>query len=204
MFRFIPREDKYFTMLEAMASKVNEGGSLFVQMFKDYQNRAKYAEQIKGVEVACDKIAAEITQKLNTSFITPLDREDIFLLVRELDDVIDMINDVATNFDIYDIADIKPDIPSIAGLVEQATGEVQAAVGLLENSAGMMSHLNAIYTLEKQGDSLYHDAMRRLFREEKDALSVVKWKAIYEELENSLDRCKDVAEALEGVVVKNK
>lgn len=204
MFRFIPKEEKYFTMLDAMAAKVKEGGNLFVQMFEDYQNRPKYVEQIKKVEVECDKIAADITQKLNSSFITPLDREDIFLLVRELDDVIDMINDVTANFDIYDINELKPDVRIIADLIKQATNEVHEAVAMLEHSAGMPKHLQAIYTLEKQGDSLYHDAMRRLFRDEKDALSVVKWKALYEELENSLDRCKDLAEALEGIVVKNK
>ena len=204
MFRLIPKEEKYFTMLESLAAKVKEGGSLFVQMFEDYQNRAKYVEQIKHIEVTCDNISADITKKLNSSFITPLDREDIFLLVKELDDVIDMINDVAANFDIYDINDIKPDVHAIADLIKQATVEVNEAVALLEHSAGMSKHLQAIYTLEKQGDSLYHDAMRRLFRDEKDALSVVKWKAIYEELENSLDRCKDLAEALEAVVVKNK
>jgi|SRR5215813_2834728 len=204
MFRLIPREEKYFTMLETMASKVKEGGSLFAQMFKDYQNRAKYTEQIKHVEVACDKMASEISKKLNSSFITPLDREDIFLLVRNLDDVIDLINEVAANFDIYDINDIKPDVHIIAGLVEKAIIEVNEAVALLEHRDGITKHLEAIYTLEKQGDSLYYDAMRRLFKEEKDPLVVIKWKAIYEELENSLDRCKDLAEELEAVVVKNK
>jgi predicted phosphate transport protein (TIGR00153 family) len=204
MFRLIPKEEKYFTMLDAMAAKVKEGGELFVRMFEDYQNRAKYVEQIKQVEVACDKIAADITQKLNSSFITPLDREDIFLLVRELDDVIDMINDVAANFDIYDINELKPDVHTIVRLIKDSTSEVHEAVGMLEKSSGMTEHLEAIYILEKQGDSLYHDAMRRLFREEQDPLCVVKWKAIYEELENSLDRCKDLAEALEGIVVKNK
>ncbi|MEW6128834.1 MAG: DUF47 family protein [Acidobacteriota bacterium] len=203
-FRFIPREEKYFLWLHEMASKVNDGASLFVKLFQDYDNRVKYAEQIKSVEVACDEIAATITQKLNTSFITPLDREDIFLLVKELDDVIDLINELARNLDIYDIPQPKNNVPEIAGLLGKATTELAHAFAQLEKHELMTRHLRAIYDLEKQGDSLYNDSIRALFREEKDPISIIKWKAIYEELENSLDRCKDVAEALEAVVVKNK
>src|ERR1700704_2989715 len=143
-------------MLNQLAAQVKLGGALFVRIFEDYQNHAQYAEQIKGIEVHCDELAAKITQKLNSTFITPIDREDIYLLVTELDDVIDMINDLARRLEIYGVSKPRP------------------------------------------------DAIRRLFREEKDPIEVIKWMSIYEELENSIDRCKDVAEALEAVVVKNK
>jgi predicted phosphate transport protein (TIGR00153 family) len=191
-------------MLNELATQVKQGGQLFVRIFEDYENNAQYAEQIKGVEVTCDDLAAKITQKLNSSFITPIDREDIYLLVTELDDVIDMINDVARRFDIYSVTRPRPDSVEIASLLGRATVEIEGAFGLLERHQGVGAHLAAINQLEKRADALYRNAIRRLFTDEKDPIEVIKWMSIYEELENSIDRCKDVAEALEAVVVKNK
>ena len=202
--RLVPREEKYFSMLNELASNVRRGGELFVRIFEDYQNHAQYAEQIKGIELACDDLAAKITQKLNSSFITPIDREDIYLLVTELDDVIDMINDLARRLDIYSVSTPRPDGAEIARLLGRATDEIQGAFSMLDRHEGVGEHTSAISKLEKRADSLYSDAVRRLFKEEKDPIEVIKWMSIYEELENSIDRCKDVAEALEAVVVKNK
>jgi predicted phosphate transport protein (TIGR00153 family) len=203
-FSLIPKEEKYFVWLHEMAAKVKDGGELFVKLVRDYDNRVKYAEQIKGVEVACDELTMTITQKLNSSFITPLDREDIFLLVKELDDVIDLINETARNIDIYDIPAPKPNVSEFAELIAEATSKLADAFAQLEKHEALTKDLKAIYDLEKRGDTLYTNSIRTLFKEEKDPISLIKWKAIYEELENTLDRCKDVAEALEAVVVKNK
>lgn len=200
----LPREDKYFNMLNQLAGQVRQGGELFVKIFQDYQNHARYGEQIKGIEVSCDELAARITQKLNSTFITPIDREDIYLLVTELDDVIDMINDLARRMDIYSVTVPRPDASEIASLLSKATGEIENAFVLFERHEGLGEHTRNISELEKRADSLYSDAVRRLFKEEKDPLEVIKWMSIYEELENSIDRCKDVAEALEAVIVKNK
>jgi len=200
----LPREDKYFNMLNQLAGQVRQGGELFVKIFQDYQNHARYGEQIKGIEVSCDELAARITQKLNSTFITPIDREDIYLLVTELDDVIDMINDLARRLDIYSVIVPRPDAAEIASLLSEATAEIENAFALFERHEGLGEHTRNISELEKRADSLYSDAVRRLFREEKDPLEVIKWMSIYEELENSIDRCKDVAEALEAVIVKNK
>ena len=204
MFRFIPKEEKYFALLGDLAAKIHEGGELFVQLFRDYDNRASYANQIKAIEVACDDIAALITQKLNTSFITPIDREDIYLLVKELDDVIDMINDLASRLDMYDIPAARSGVAEIADLINKATSELAKAFSILTTSFAVSEQIKKVNELEKQADHLYHDGIRTLFREEKDPISLIKWMSIYEELENCADRCKDVAESLEGVVVKNK
>lgn len=202
--RLIPREEKYFSMLNQLAAQVRRGGELFVRIFEDYENHAKYAEQIKGIEVACDILAAKITQKLNSTFITPIDREDIYTLVTELDDVIDMINDLARRLEIYGVAHPRPDGAEIASLLGEATVEIESAFAGLERNEGLGEHTATISQLEKRADALYSDAIRRLFKEEKDPIEVIKWMSIYEELENSIDRCKDVAEALEAVIVKNK
>jgi len=200
----IPREEKYFGMLNELASQVKQGGELFVRIFEDYGNHARYAEQIKAIEVVCDGMGATIIQKLNSSFITPIDREDIYLLVTELDDVIDMINDLARRLDVYGVTAPRPDGAQLASLLGEATVEIEHAVGMLAQHEALGKHTHTISQLEKRADSLYSDAIRRLFKEEKDPIEVIKWMSIYEELENSIDRCKDVAEALEAVVVKNK
>ena len=204
MFGLIPREEKYFAMLNDLAAKVREGGEVFAKIFKDFSNHAQYAEQIKQIEVASDEIAAKILQKLNSSFITPIDREDIYLLVTELDDVIDMINDLARRLEIYNITSLKPDAAEVANLLSRSTVEIQDVFALLERSQGVGEHCRNINQLEKRADSLYRDSIRRLFKEEKDPIEIIKWMSLYEELENTIDRCKDVAEALEAVVVKNK
>ena len=200
----IPRDEKYFGMLNHLASQVRESAELFVKIFQEYHNHAQHAEHIKAIEVSYDVLSAKIIQKLNSTFITPIDREDIYLLVTEVDDVIDMINDLARRLEIYGVTTPRPDAEPIARVLGEATKEVEAAFANLEQHKGVGEQIRNISELERQADSLYRDAVRRLFREEKDAIEVIKWMSIYEELENSIDRCKDVAEALEAVVVKNK
>jgi predicted phosphate transport protein (TIGR00153 family) len=200
----LPKDEKYFAMLNQLAAKVRQGGELFVKLFADYEHHPQYGEQIKGIEVSCDDLSAKIIQKLNSTFITPIDREDIYLLVTELDDVIDMINDLARRLEIYGVSRPRPDAAEIASLLGKATEEIEVAFGMLERHEALGEHTGIISQLEKRADALYSDAIRRLFREEKDPIEVIKWMSIYEELENSIDRCKDVAEALEAVVVKNK
>jgi predicted phosphate transport protein (TIGR00153 family) len=204
MFGLVPKEEKYFSMLNQLAAQVKQGGEIFVKIFQDYKNHVQYADQIKSVELSCDDMSAKILQKLNSSFITPIDREDIYLLVTELDDVIDMINDLARRFEIYSVTQLREDATEIARLLGSATSEIADVFALLEDQQAVGEHTRTINQLEKRADSLYRDALRRLFKEEKDPIEVIKWMSIYEELENSIDRCKDVAEALEAVVVKNK
>ncbi|MGH9822609.1 MAG: DUF47 domain-containing protein [Blastocatellia bacterium] len=202
--RFIPRDEKYFTLLNELAAKVKDGGKLFVRIFEDFNNLHSYAEQIKNIELECDDLGAKITKKLNSSFITPIDREDIYLLTTELDDVIDMINDLARRILIYDVSGTRDDSAEIAVVLSESTIEIHRAFTLLERRESFEGSCKRISQLEKQADALYSEAIRRLFKEEKDPIEIIKWMSIYEGLENSIDRCKDVAEALEAVVVKNK
>ncbi|HST20681.1 MAG TPA: DUF47 family protein [Blastocatellia bacterium] len=204
MVRLVPREEKYFSMLNQLAAQVKQGGEIFVKIFQDYNNHEQYADQIKAIELSCDDMSAKILQKLNSSFITPIDREDIYLLVTELDDVIDMINDLARRFEIYSVTQPREDATEIARLLSSSTSEIADVFALLEDQKGIGEHTRTISQLEKRADSLYRDAVRRLFKEERDPIEVIKWMFIYEELENSIDRCKDVAESLEAVMVKNK
>jgi uncharacterized protein len=202
--RFIPKEEKYFEMLSEMAASVAKGGAVFELMLEDYKNRAAHSEQIKKIEVDCDNLGERIIRKLNTSFITPIDREDIYLLVTELDDVIDMINSLAREMDMYGVTTLRSDSVEIARLLRGATTELADAFKLLEANEGLGERGYRIKQIEKRADAMFHGAVKRLFKEERDPIEVIKWKAIYEELENCVDRCNDVAEVLAAVVVKNK
>ncbi len=146
---FIPREEKYFGLLSHLASRVKSGGEIFGKLFQDYQNHAAYAEQIKGIELECDDLSAKITQKLNATFITPIDREDIFLLVTELDDVIDMINDVARRLEMYEIKQPRPDSIEVAGLLARSTVEIADVFALIEQEKGIGDHCRTISQLGK-------------------------------------------------------
>ncbi len=200
----IPREEQYFSLLYNFASMIKQGGEVFLKVFQDFQNHADYANQIKDVELACDDLAGKITQKLNSSFITPIDREDIYLLVTEMDDVIDMINSLARRITIYDVRAPRPDAIEIASRLAKATVEIEEAFARLTRYGEVIAHCDAIKKLEKEADTLYSEAVRRLFKEEKNSFEVIKWMSLYEELERCVDRCKDVAEAIEAVMVKNK
>ncbi len=204
MARFIPREEKYFELMNQLAAKVREGGEVFARIFHEYDKHAELADQIKEIEKTSDELVHQITQKLNSTFITPIDREDIYLLVTELDDVIDMINDIARRLDIYGIKSLRPDCQHIAELLSRSTVELKDAFEHLERGKDSADYCRNIRQMEREADALYRDAIRNLFQEEKDAVEVIKWMSIYEALENSIDRCKDVAEVLEAVVVKNK
>ena len=144
MFGLVPREEKYFAMLNQLAAKVREGGEVFAKIFKDFSNHAQYADEIKQIEVESDDIAAKITQKLNSSFITPIDREDIYLLVTELDDVIDMINDLARRLEIYNITALKARFGRDREPVEQVdgrdTGRVRAVGAQPERGRALSQH----------------------------------------------------------------
>jgi uncharacterized protein len=203
MVRFIPREEKYFALLSGFIGKVRSGAALFVDLLADYDNRAGYAEQIKAVEEECDVLAANIVGKLNTSFITPIDREDIYLLTTRADDIIDEINGLARRLEIVHAVPLRPDVPEIAGILADALVEVEGAFEQMKAHNGVTEHSQRVRKLEKRGDVLYAEALHRLFTEEPNAIEVIKWVSIYEQLEDAIDRCKHLAESLEGVVVKH-
>ncbi len=203
MVRFIPREEKYFALLTGLIGRISSGAALFVDLLADYDGRAAYAEQIKAIERECDHLAAGIVGKLNTSFITPIDREDIYTLTTRADDIIDAVNGLARRLEIVHAVPLRPDVPEIAKVLADALVEVEAAFGELEARNGVTEHGRKVRLLEKRGDVLYAEALHRLFTEESNAIEVIKWVSIYEQLEDAIDRCKHLAQSLEGIVVKH-
>lgn len=202
--RFLPKSEPYFSRLAEMAARVQAGGELFEKLFHDFKNRHDYADRIKAVEVECDRLGDAILEKLNTTFITPIDREDIHALVQELDDVIDLINGLARRLDMYGVKKIHPQAAKLACILTRCTVEMAGAFSHLEKKQDVSGQVRTIDRLEKEADQLYQEAIRELFQKEKNPIEVVRWSAIFDALEDAVDRCKTLGGTLTAVVVKNK
>ncbi len=200
---FFPRNEKYFEHLNEFVATIRVGAELFVKLFDDFERKLQYAEQIKEVEVACDRHSATIIELLNTSFITPLDREDIYLLATELDDIMDMINEMARLTVLYRIDASTPAAVELARLLQEAVAELEKAFAGLKSRRNVRENIDRIRAVEERGDRVSQEAIQELFSNGSDSLEVIKWLKMYEELEDGLDRCKKVAKVLAGIVVKN-
>jgi hypothetical protein len=204
MFRLLPKEEKYFDLFNQMAAHIKEGAQLLKKLFEDFDRHAHYADQIKQVEHTCDEITHDIIRRLNQTFITPIDREDIHALASQLDDVIDYIEYAARRVVLYRIEQSTEDALRLTDVLLRLTVELEQAVRALSQGNGkVLQECIAIHTLENEGDSLHHDAVERLFTEEKDPIRLLKYKELYETLERSIDKCEDAANVLEAIVLKN-
>jgi uncharacterized protein len=202
-FRLIPREERFFDDFVALAEQISKGASLLDEMLTPVKPIWDKADEIKEVEHKCDYITHEVIQRLHRTFVTPLDREDIYTLARTLDDVIDAIDASAAVVRLYQIEVVRPDARELAKLVAISAVQVAAAMKALQRSSGVSELVVEINRLENEADRVHQNALRRLFEEERDPIVVIKWKEILDFLEVATDRCEDVANVLEGVVVKH-
>jgi predicted phosphate transport protein (TIGR00153 family) len=202
-FRLIPREEKFFADFVALAEQINVGAGLLEQMLVPDKPIWDKADEIKEVEHKCDFLTHEIIQRLHRTFVTPLDREDIHSLARSLDDVMDAIDASAAVVRLYQIAHVRPDARELARLVKVSAEQVVIAMKALERKTGISTPAVEINRLENEADRAHQIALRRLFEEERDPITIIKWKEVLDFLEAATDRCEDVANVLEGVVVKH-
>ena len=202
-FRLIPREERFFDDFVAMAEQIRHGAALLQEMLAPEQPLWDKADEIKEVEHKCDFIAHEVIQRLHKTFVTPLDREDIHSLARSLDDVIDAIDDSAAVLRLYQIPKVRPDAREQARIIVACTEQVLSAMKALGKKQGVSGCAVEINRLENEADRAHQIALRRLFEEERDPIAIIKWKEILDFLEAATDRCEDVANVLEGVVVKH-
>jgi predicted phosphate transport protein (TIGR00153 family) len=200
---FIPREEKFYSDFQALADELQRGARLLEEMLAPPQPMWGKADEIKEVEHKCDFLTHGIIQRLNRTFVTPLDREDIHALARSLDDVMDAIDAAATLVRLYRLDTVRFGVRELAANITSCTKEVRLALDALEKHKGVTTHAVEINRLENEADRTHQDAVARLFDDEKDALVVMKWKETLDLLEAATDRCEDVANVLEGVVVKH-
>ena len=202
-FRLIPREERFFDDFVSLAEQIRVGAGMLEDMLVPDRPIWDKADEIKEVEHKCDFLTHEIIQRLHRTFVTPLDREDIHTLARTLDDVMDAIDSAAAIVRLYQIDKVRQDARDLAHLVRTSSEQVVIAMRALERRTGVAAPAVEINRLENEADRAHQNAVRRLFEEERDPIVIIKWKEILDFLEAATDRCEDVANVLEGVVVKH-
>jgi uncharacterized protein len=202
-FRLIPREEKFFSDFITLADRIVSGATLLERMLASDPPSWDTALQIKQIESECDALTHNIIQRLNSTFVTPIDREDIHALAKSLDDVMDAIDAAAAVTRRYRMAQLRYGARELASLTWQSAMQVKVAVEALERRKDVHQLAVEVNRLENAADDIHDEALRRLFDEEKDALTVIKWKEVLDLLEQATDRCEDCANVLEGVVVKH-
>jgi predicted phosphate transport protein (TIGR00153 family) len=202
-FRLIPKEEKFYDDFTAVAVQITKGAALLEQMIASDPPRYDIAHEIKEIEHRCDSLTHSTIQRLNQTFVTPLDREDIFEMARSLDDCMDAIDHCATLISLYEFTSIRPGARELAKLLTASAEAVKTAVSLLDKKIAIAPHIVEINRLENEADRVHLQAVKDLFREEQNPISVIKWKELLDELEKATDECEDVANVLEGIVVKH-
>jgi uncharacterized protein len=202
-----PKDTNFYDLFERGAGKVREGVELLAELVKDFTNVPLKAKRIKDVEHEADLITHETIEKLNKTFVTPLDREDIHGLICSLDNILDHVEAAADKFSLYRIPEVQPDAALLADVLVHSVKEVQTTIGKLRNLKDadiILKHCIEINRLENEGDFVYRSAIAKLFdNHANDPLSVIKWKEVYDSIENAIDSCEDVANVIEGVTLKN-
>ncbi len=203
MVRIIPREAKFFEMFAEMSSNLTAGARLLLELLQNYENVPISVQKIKEVERQGDELTHAILTKLNQTFITPFDREDIHKLASSLDDVLDYINAAAERLHVYKINNPPPAAGELASIVVRQCEVLAKAVALLDKNQGVLEYCVEINRLENEADEIARDAIGRLFEREKDPISLIKQKELFETLEIATDKAEDVANVLESVVLKS-
>ena len=203
-FSLIPKEEKFFSDFVSLAEEIRGGSKMLKQMLTTSPIDPSRADAIKDVEHACDGKTRDIIDRLNRTFVTPLDREDIHALAISLDDVMDAIDAAAAVIRLYKITQVRPGALRLAELVVESMELITSALGLLEKKRqGVLEIAARVNQLEREAVRVHQDAIVSLFDEERDPIAVIKWKEILDFLEAATDRTEDVGNLLEGVVVKH-
>ena len=204
--RLMPREGKFFELFNAHAENIVEGRRELAAAMADFGQIEAHAQRIDAVERNADKITHETIAMLHRTFITPIDRDQIHQLITRMDDILDLIQDVAESLLLYDIRTITPEAKVLADICRMCCERVKIAVGMLTNlkqAEAILKTCEEIDRLESDADRVLRSAMSKLFRDEADVKQVIKLRTIYELLELITDRCEDVANIIEGIVLEN-
>src|SRR3954468_12336016 len=204
--RLMPREGKFFDLFNAHAERIVEGSKELEAMIGTFRDLDAHAQRIDAAERAADKITHETISLLHKTFITPFDRDQIHQLINTMDDILDLIQDVAESVALYDLRSVTPEAKQLAEICEVCCDRVKTTVGLLSNikhPEEILKYCQEIDRLESDADRVMRSALSKLFREENDVKQVMKLRVIYDLLEAVTDRCEDVANIVEGIVLEN-
>jgi predicted phosphate transport protein (TIGR00153 family) len=210
--KLLPREGNFFELFNQHGSHIVDGARAFMLMIQNYADldqREKYANDVVNSERSADRVTAEVNRLLHKTFITPIDREQIHGLINAMDDILDLLQDATETMSLYDVRAMTDEVLRLGDLSAKCCERVQHAVSLLPKISQPATAEAAIKTceeidkLESDADRVMRSAMSKLFREETDVRELIKLKAIYEQLESISDRCEDVANLIEGIVLEN-
>jgi predicted phosphate transport protein (TIGR00153 family) len=203
-FSLIPHEEKFFTDFVALAEEIRGGVRMLKQMIASSPPDHNKVEEIKEVEHSCDRITRGIIDRLNRTFVTPLDREDIHTLAGSLDDVMDAIDAAAAVIRLYKIQQVRHGARRLVDIIVESIDLVTEGTKNLENDSKAVLEISArVKQLEHEADRVHQDSIVELFDQETNPIAVIKWKEIFDFLEAATDRCEDVGNLLQGIVVKH-
>jgi len=204
--RLLPHDASFFAHFEHQGKKTVEGCRAFLEMVEHPTDLESRAERVKQIEHECDEITHAVVEGLHKTFITPIDRSDIYALITKMDDIMDFVEAAADRVALYEIPVMTKEVGDLARCLVSSAEHVLGAVSSIRDLGkpnGILQHCIEINRLENVADNILRSALARLFKEEKDPIAVIKWKEIYETLESATDRCEDVANIIEGVVLEN-
>jgi predicted phosphate transport protein (TIGR00153 family) len=201
--RILPRDEKFYDLFAELAKRLTASAALLHELFKSPGELETKVSKIKGLEHEADNLTHDIIDRIDRTFVTPFDREDIHALASELDNVIDLIDGTARRATIFRIQRTRPAAVVLAEVLTRAAGTVEEGVRDMKDAKHVYAVSEKLKSLEEEGDAIYHEAMGALFAEGGDALEVVKWKDLYDKIEDALDQCEDVGNVLQSIALKN-
>ena len=201
--RILPRDEKFYDMFTELAIRLTASANLLYELFTSPGELMAKVSKIKNLEHEADTLTHDIIDRIDRTFVTPFDREDIHALASELDDVIDLIDGTARRATIFRIQRTRPAAVVLAEVLARAASTVEEGVRDMKSAKRVYAISEKLKILEEEGDAVYHEAMGALFAEGGDALEVVKWKDLYDKIEDALDQCEDVGNVLQSIALKN-
>ncbi|HEY8741347.1 MAG TPA: DUF47 family protein [Candidatus Dormibacteraeota bacterium] len=202
-FNLLPRERTFYTLFERNSENIFLAAGLLAELLNDPSSPGGRQDRISDLEHEADEITHEIVRSLNRVFVTPFDREDIYALASGMDDILDFIKEVSDKHELYDLREPAPAAVELGALLVQSSQQLKEAIVKLESLKGLEPHWIEVNRIENQGDQVSRQAIGELFRGGVDPIQVMKLKDVYDGLEDALDRCEDVANVLENIVIKN-
>lgn len=201
--RLIPRDEGFFNLFDGLATRMTRSAALLNALFTEPTRLDQYAGQIKELEHQADEITHEIMSRIDRSFVTPLDREDIHLLATRLDNVVDLMDGTARRAQMFHLADRRDPAKDLTRVLLQATEAIAQAVTSIKDPQAVALIGRDVKKLEEEADAIYSMAVGALFEGKPDALEVIKWKELYDNIEHAIDEADDVLNVLESISIKN-